>query len=139
MTPEMFIRGQIAAYAHAEGSLAGGFQGMLAIACIVRNRQMAGWYSGNWMHILNTAHDVSAHEERHRPSIDLTCPMFRRVLQEVDDIYTGTFDDDLTSGAFYFLETNDTRPIRPWFQQKIIRDHANHPRIAQVGTLILFA
>lgn len=120
---------------------------MLAVACIIRNRQRAGWYSGNWMQILNAASDVGPFEDlRHPPRIDLTSALFRRVLEEVDDIYSGAFDDEMTGrsdlhkdGALYYLDTISTRPIREWFQEKIIRDSANHPRIAQVGTFILFA
>lgn len=143
----MFIRGQLAAYAHGEAAHAGGFECMLAVACIIRNRQRAGWYSGNWMQILNAASDVSAFVTPSiAPGIDLSSAMFRRVLQDVDDIYNGTFDDELTGrsqqhkdGALYYVNTVDSRPIREWFQDKIIRDPDNHPRIAQVGPFLLFA
>jgi hypothetical protein len=140
----MFIRGQLAAFAYQEAAYAGGFACMLAAACVIRNRQRAGWYDGNWMHILNTAANVSAHEGSPSAGIDLSSPLFRRVLQDVDDIYSGTFDDELTgrsvlhpNGAVYFADPE--RPLRPWFAEKILGDPDNHPRIAQVGNFVFFA
>lgn len=143
MTAENFIKGQIAAFCYAEAAHAGGYQGMLAIACILRNRRRKGWFGGSWLEIIAHAQESSAHELQAAAGFKLESPDFRRVLQEVDDIYTGTFTDELTAGGLYYLDTlfldKPGLALRPWFQDKILQQPLNHRRVAQVGMMYIFS
>lgn len=139
MTAENFIKGQIAAFCYAEGAHAGGYQSMLAVACVLRNRRSKGWFGGNWLEIIAHAEESSAHELLPQPAIKLESADFRRVLQEIDDIYTGTYSDELTAGGLYYLDTLSGNPSRPWFQEKILEQPLNHRRVAQVGMMYIFS
>lgn len=143
MTAENFVKGQIAAFCHAEAAHAGGYQAMLAVACVLRNRRRKGWFGGNWLEIIQNAEESSAYDLQPRPAIKLDSGDFRRVLQEIDDIYTGTYLDELTAGGLYYLDTlfQDTSgtPLRPWFQEKILQQPLNHRRVSQVGMMYIFS
>lgn len=142
MSPENFVKAQIAQFAFEEVGHMGGFNQMLAVACILRNRVRKGWHGGNWIAVLNTAKESAAFDPGPRIDFDLSSAAFRRVLQEIDEIYTGMFNDDLTNEGLYYFDTlhnEQNKTVRPWFAEKIIRDPANHPRIAQVGMLYIYA
>jgi hypothetical protein len=159
VTADNYIKAEIVSFAASEAGPAAGIEQMLAIACVLFNRRKKGWHGGNWVQILNHAGDVSALEPHPRKIADLASPPIRRLLQQVDDIYTGMFNDDLTGvpmakdpitgsvragqvGGLYFLDAmwqERGETLRPWFQEKILGDQANHPRIAQVGMLYIFS
>jgi hypothetical protein len=141
MTPEGFIRAQLAGYAYAEAFASGGYDSMLAVACVMRNRVRAGWHGGDWIANLNAAGEYQPFAPI-EPFWVLTNPNFRRVLQEIDDVHTGVFEDAYTSGGLFYLDSGllqSGRDLRAWFSEKILKDAANHPRIAQVGNLYIFA
>lgn len=149
MTPENFIKAKLADYAWAEAFDQGGVNGMLAVACVLRNRQRKGWWGGDWMAVINNAKDAAPYESTW-PEPDLSRGDFRTVLQEIDDIYLGMYRDDLTGrderdpkrkdgGLYYMNITAEGRTPRRWFEEKILADSKNHPRIAQVGMLYIFS
>ena len=143
----MFIKAKLAAFAYAEAAHCGGFDSMLAVACVVRNRVRKGWFGGDWLKVIANAGDAASlmyPPEVERPPIleDLTAPGFRRVLQEVDDIFLGMFKDTLTEGGLYYMNLTHAEQgqvVRPWFAEKILRDPANHPRKAQVSMIQIFS
>lgn len=143
MTGESFVKAQLAAYAYTEGSAAGGAMHMRAICQVIRNRVYAGWCGGDWMENLNRADEWSAFEPSKKKKFDLRDELFRRILQEVDDVYTGAYTDPLCADALYFYDLlrqdgkNGDRHI--WFTNNILRRADAHPRIAQVGMLYLFS
>jgi hypothetical protein len=155
VSPETFVKGQLAALTYREAFAAGGVSPMLAVACIIRNRVEKGWHGGDWMENVNHANRYAPFEPL--PLIedpehgwidpdsifDLSNGVFRRVLQDVDDIYTGQFEDHLfSSNGLYYLDTGllqSGRVIRGWFERKILGEPKIHPRLAQVGNLVIFA
>lgn len=149
MTPETFIKARLAAFAYEEAADTGSANSMLAVACVMRNRVRKGWFSGDWMKVINAAKDSSPFALTERTEYDLNANAFRRALQEIDDVVTGLFEDDLTGhslqrkdGGLYYMDAcyaEKGKTVRPWFEQKILKDTANHPRIAQVGMLYIFA
>lgn len=157
MTPENVIKAEIVQIAVHEAGPSAGYDQMAAIACVLRNRLKKGWQGGSWQEIIRHAGEVAPLEDRPRsPVVDLTRPDIRRLLADVDDIYSGMFKDTFTGipegtgtvlpaakkiGGLYYADAlwQDFGVLRPWFQSKILNDPANHPRIAQVGTLYIFS
>jgi hypothetical protein len=66
---------------------------------------------------------------------------FRELLRKVDDIYHGIADDTNVNleehKSLYYAELNNI--TNPWFQENILNDLDEHPRIATVGQLTFFA
>lgn len=118
----------------------GGHNAMLAVACCLRNR--VAWYNGDWGRMLNAAPDLAPCCAPEHTEINMGSGEFRRVLQEIDDIFTGIFTDDFTSGGVYYLDAlyaDKGKAVRPWFRDKILGDPTNHRRVAQVGMLYIFS
>lgn len=133
MTPENFIKAQIAAFAHREAAHHGGIDNMLAVAFVIRNRQRAAWQGGNWMSILHHAPTVSG--TIYQPSApDLRELNFRMLLAKVDDIYSGMELDKMTEGALFYCELNKAEN---WFRDTIVQN-PNHSRVATVGNVSFF-
>ena len=141
MTPETFIKAQIAAFAFQEAAALGSVEPMLAVACVLRNRIKAGWYGGDWVEGLNCAGDVGALEPKAPAPLAITSQPFRKLLVAVEDIYAGTYADELTSGGLYYMnslyDTQGSR-LRGWFKDQILTQGQRHRRIAQVGMLWIF-
>ena len=61
-------------------------------------------------------------------------------MQAIDDIYYSSADGDdvekVVKEALYYQFVD--RPFRVWFTNNIIRDPQNHPRLAHIGTMVLF-
>lgn len=139
MTPEGFVKAQVAAFVYAEAAECGGHDSMLAIACVLRNRVRKGWFGGNWIAVLEHAGDTASQPITFPASYDLTSKTFIRVLQEIDDIFLGVYVDTFTDGGLYYWDSQKPAPPKPWFVEKILNDGPNHPRKAQVGTIYIFA
>lgn len=134
MTAETYIKAQLAALAHREAAHMGGVNNMLAVAFVMRNRQRAGWFGGDWMEIIHNAYKVAA--AIYPPSApNLRDLSFRSFLQQVDDIYTGMAQDAMTEGALYYCELH--RIERAWFHENILQ-HGQHERVANVGQVAFF-
>lgn len=85
---------------------------------------------------------------------DLNDRLLQMLARDIDDLYLGTSMDDIRrvvegtvapegSGSaakpapalyYQFIDL----PVRAWFVDNIVRDHQNHPRIGQVGSMALF-
>ena len=142
MTTDTFVKAQLAAFAYTEANHTGSIDAMLAVCFIVRNRVRAGWAGGDWNRVINFAAQHAAYEvdtQQHGPSLE--SEIFRRLLLQVDEIYQGTMQDNLTEtkGLYYCDATERRRPMREWFVTRIVRDPYNHPRIAQVGMFHIFS
>lgn len=135
MTNESFIKAQLAALAHREAAHLGGIDNMLAVAFVIRNRQRAGWRGGNWLELIQHAHEAAG--TIYPPSVpDLRDIHFKLVLQQVDDIYSGLAVDKYTEGALYYAELN--RIDNAEFLEQIVRDAEHHPRVATVASVSFF-
>ena len=142
MTPENFVKAQVAAFVYAEAAHLGGYDAMLAVACVLQNRVKRGWFGGEWLKVIANASDTTALEGGPLRKVETFTPEFRRLLQEIDDIFLGTFADTFTAGGLYYMDfcyTEHGQTVRPWFQEKILRDQENHHRIAQVSMLQIFS
>jgi hypothetical protein len=130
-----------------------GFDAMMGIAFTIRNRVRAGWYGGNWLDIL--AHHQEWSATTATPSIELPDPRinsFMKLLQQIDGVFNGMVDDNITikqDGVSNLIITGPP-PValyygrmdkidNPWFLENISRKGELHPRIAQVGLISFFA
>lgn len=151
MTPEYFIKGQVAEFAWREGSHLGGVDNMLALAFVIRNRVQAGWHGGSWLRVIEHAHESGAYEmcfceagcarcvSTKQP--DITDTNFRVLLSHIDDIYSGLMPDRFAHSAkgepaLFYAELNHIS--REWFRENICRRPEEHERIAQVGLVSFF-
>lgn len=142
-----FIKAQLARRAWLDGADEG-LNGMMAVCFTYRNRQRAGWFGGNWVEILSNHRDASSHSEQDAETIpDPRVYSFQCLLQEIDGIFSGARQDDITvaqqtvlakppAPALYYGRldkiTND------WFLNEISRRPDVHPRVSQVGMMFFF-
>jgi hypothetical protein len=144
---EHFVKAQFALTAWRDGGHEG-ISGMLATAFCIRNRVRAGFYNGDWLRVLSHHQDYAATDRTY--SLELPDPRnyaFGLLLQEIDGIFAGTREDDITIPphsmarqtpvVLYYGNLADPN-LRPWFLN-ICRDHENHQRVATVGTLTFFS
>lgn len=136
MTAEQFIKGQIVSFAYKEAKHVGdSLDLMIAIAHVIRNRQRAGWFGGDWIEILHNYADAAA--KIYPPhKTDLRDPNCKILMQQVDDIFNGLAPERLTFGALYYAELH--RIDNTKFLANIVRDPEHHPRIANVGQVAFF-
>jgi len=141
LTTDAFVRAQLAAFAYSEAFACGSLDGMVAVAQVLRTRVRRGWHGGSWMANLNQTGAYAPYQPIEQ-EFDIGNERFRNLLQDVDDIYSG-IDEPLWEGdGLYYCDPlllQSGRVMRPWFEQRILGDGAHHPRIAQVGTLLIFA
>jgi hypothetical protein len=136
MTTDTAVKAQLAFFAYAEANHTGSLDSMRAVCFIIRNRVRAGWAGADWNRVINHAPTHTAHDARiSRPSFE--SDIFRRLLLEIDEIYSGGSADNLTEGGTYYCDVTG-RAIRPWFAENIVQQPANHPRVAQVGMIHIF-
>ena len=148
MTPETFVKAQLARLAHNEAAHLGP-NGMAAIACIIRNRVRAGWFGGDWFQNIDHAYEKAAYRLEPSRELVVTSREFRGLLGDVEDIYNGTYQDTLTLGladagkpvpaGLYYMDPVNAEQASPWFLENIVRQPDRHPRIAQVVTLWIFS
>ena len=138
MTTDTFVKAQLAMFAYDEANHTGSLDSMRAIAFIIRNRVRAGWSGGDWNRVMNFAWRHSCFERYVPENCSLESDIFRRFLIEVDEIYDGTAEDTMTEKGLYYCDVTRGRPVRDWFAATIVRDPANHPRVAQVGMIYIF-
>jgi hypothetical protein len=142
MTPQDVIRVELAMLAWREAFRHGGVKNMLAVAFVVRNRVNAGWLAGDWMKVIAHHDDYSSAKMVHPEHYtDMEVPDFhhravRDLLVEVDFIFDGTRDDDLTEGSLYYCELFNIQ--NPWFTENITRKPEDHPRVATIGPVSFF-
>lgn len=150
-----FVKSQLALRGWQDGA-AEGLSGMLAICFVLRNRVRAGWYNGDWVSVLSHHQDYAAADKVY--SLELPDPRnyaFGLLLQEVDGIFAGSREDDVTQPAnktwlikaqdqpdrpiaLYYARLDDPN-IKESFLETITRNHDNHKMVAQVGLLHFFS
>ena len=153
MTAEQYIKAQLAAFCWREAGHAGGIDPLLAIALVLRNRQRAGWFGGDWMEIISQAHAAAPLAGPSTQPPNLRDFSFRQFLAQIDDVYNGTMADLLTQGAKYYAElaaveaaNRDPKSyaqdaeadrLKRWIET-VARDPENHARVATVGGFSFF-
>lgn len=139
MTPDAFVKAQLATLAYDEANHTGSLDSMRAIAFIIRNRVRAGWSAGNWNRVMNFAWRHSCFEPIAQDSgPSLESEIFRRLLIGIDEIYDGSAEDTMTEKGLYYCDSTRGLPVRDWFAKTIVQDPTNHPRVAQVGMIYIF-
>lgn len=129
---------------------------MRACCFVLRNRQRAGWYGGDWVQLLSHHNEYAA--VNMPPLFDLPDPnqsAFRLLLQTIDGIFSGTAEDDVTRPnqalmgplvsfgqpaspvALYYGNLSDPN-IREWFLESISRNTDKHQLIASIQPLSFF-
>ena len=147
---------QMALFAYRDGQRLspGSREAMLGIAHVIRNRMDAGWEGGgDWIKIIanmpiHSANNVD--EMDFRSYVDAWSQDFRWLYGKCEDIYNGTCQDEVTASAdpkkaggigqpqralFYGSLQSLTRQ---WFVDKIVNCPAEHPRLADAGTITFF-
>ena len=140
-----FERAQLAAFAYRQARGTGSLDCMKCICYVLRNRVKAGWGDGSWLSVLEGAPlvDGNVYLPEHPVLFAAQDRMLQMLLREIDDIYLEGgmkihADDTWTvvQDALYYQFAD--RDPNPWFLEHILRDTKNHPRIGQVGTIMLF-
>lgn len=102
------------------------------MSCLA-NRQRLGW--GSWLEIIDAIPNYSATIEQPTGTPQIWEPSFVRLLHEVEAIYDGSVD--YAKGAVYWFDSS--KPVdNPWFQEKILNHRDEHPKIADMNSLMLF-
>jgi hypothetical protein len=133
MNLETYARAQVARFCIEEAARFGGVSYMLTIACVLRNRTLAGW--GSWIDVVQRAEEKRGCELPTQ-MVDVRGANIRTFLQKVDEIYSGRDEEDLSNGALWY--TDSTQPQRQWFQDEILSNREEHPLVAQAPPLMLF-
>ena len=142
MTYENYIKARLVDFACDEAYHYGDIESVLAVAQVIANRVNAGWQGGDWKSVIDHA-QKSAGTNPERKLINPRDLNFRRILVQIDEIYHGTADDssinqDGDEGVTPALYYGELHEPRDWFRDNILRDLANHPRLATVGQLTFF-
>jgi hypothetical protein len=127
-----FIKAQLVLFAWREGRGWGGYLASCMILSTIVNRQRAGW--GSWLSLLDGAPSKAGSLVPATGSPDLWEPNFVKLLHEVSALYEGA--KDYASGALYYCDS--ARIDNEWFKVKILGNPQEHPRIGEMGTLMLF-
>jgi hypothetical protein len=135
-----FERAQVAAFAYRIARRSGSIDCIRAVCYVLRNRNRAGWGDGNWLSIMEGHKHVAGNVETEPEiALDPNDRLLQLIVRDVDDIYLGNSMDDtrgVVQDALYFQFID--LPATEWFVENIVRDPANHARIAQVGPIAFF-
>jgi hypothetical protein len=100
------------------------------MSCIA-NRQRLGW--GSWFDIIAGIPDKAATIEQPAGVPSVWEPNYVRLLHEVEAIFDGS--KDYANGAVYWF--NSSKAVdNPWFQEKILDNLQNHPRVGDMNSLM---
>jgi hypothetical protein len=139
MTYENYIKAKLVDVGIEDAYHHGGCEPMLAVIQVLANRVKAGW--NDWQGVIDNAAKVRGTQWPGKPAINARDGGFRELIRRVDDIYHGVADDTNVNiedhKALYYAELNNI--TNPWFQENILNDLDNHPRIATVGHMTFFA
>jgi Cell Wall Hydrolase len=133
MTPEIFVRAEMAGFCIQEARRFGGINNMLAIAQVLRNRVHAGW--GDWSEVVYNAPSVRG--AVYAPEkVNLRDSQVRLFLARVDEVYAGAETEDMVDGALYYTEPNKSQT--DWFREHILGNLGEHRKVATVGPVWFF-
>jgi N-acetylmuramoyl-L-alanine amidase len=115
-----------------------GSEGMLAVACVIRNRVKAKW--GDWMKVIMGKNQFTSMSVKSDPQIDLQPKAGDKLYAKALAIAEGVYDDeidDITKGALYYgnLKAIDKGG---WFERNIVNKPAEHPETVSIGNHSFF-
>jgi hypothetical protein len=147
VTGSEFLTAQLALKAWQDGR-GEGIAGLKLVAFCIRNRVRAGFYGGDWDKVLSHHQEWSSTLELPDQNLpDPREPAFRAFLQEVDGIFSGRVEDNVTikpGGAVQQLSAAPPVALyyarldsitNPWFLQNISQNVEQHRIIGNVGSL----
>ena len=149
-----FERAKLADFCFREARHTGSLDTMKAIAYVLRNRLKAGWGDGTWLRLMESAAVHAGNDYHNGVEFDASDRLLQMLVRDIDDIAMGISQDDVrrvvegtaapegTGSAanprpalyYQFVDL----PPREWFVTNIVREQASHPRVAQVGPLMLY-
>lgn len=154
MNLDTFQRAKLADFCYREARYTGSLDAMKAIAYVLRNRLKAGWGDGTWLRLIESAHVHAGNDYHNGVEFDASDRLLQMLVRDIDDIAMGIGNDDTRrvvegtvapegtgsaakpAPALYYQFVD--LPARDWFVTNIVREPASHPRVAQVGPLMLF-
>ena len=109
---------------------------------IIANRVKKGW--GNWSEVIDRIPRFAATKEMPTGTPEIWDAGFVRLLHEVDAIYDGsknyasfkTYDNRPVEGL-YWCDSN--RVDNPWFTEHVLGELSVHPKVGDMGTLLIFS
>ena len=136
MNADNYIKGRLATFCIEECSKTGNVDNMLAVAFVLRNRVDAGWHGGDWLSVIEDAPKQRGNFPPPLVGLSLRDYHIKEFLRQIDDVYTGEAEDELTQGALYYAVLHTLTD--EWFISNIVRNPNSHPRIAQVHLTSFF-
>lgn len=113
----------------------GGHMAACMVMSALGNRVRLGW--GSWAEIIQRIPNYSALKEQPNREMfpSIWEPNFVRLLHEVESSFDGS-GTDYAKGGLYWC---DSRHIeRDWFQTNILDKKEDHPRVAEMNSLMFF-
>lgn len=137
MTLDDFQRAQLAAFAFRQAGGTGSVASMKAVCYVMANR-VVPWHGGDWLAAIAEADRTSAHSW-HGAELSVRNALLLGLLRDIDDVFFGSSEEDTrkTVGKCLYWSILGYE-VRPWFRDNIVRMPDDHPRRAQVGTVMLY-
>ena len=137
-----YMRSALVTTMWRHGRVYGGHLASCMIGSVLANRVRKGW--GNWLQVIDRIPKFAAINEMPTGSPEIWEPEFVKLLHEVDGIFDGsknyatfkTHDGSQVDALYWcdsrFIETD-------YFKEQILGQRERHPRIGDMGTLLLFS
>ena len=132
LTADDFIKSSVLQYLWPYRKIEG-LSGMVGIGQVLRNRVLSGWHNSDWLTVLQNAASERPPVPLEYP--DLRDPLFNRAVWKIESLFDGTLDD-LSGGAKFWCVLSEATEK---FKSTIIQQPAEHPRVANIGSLYFFA
>jgi hypothetical protein len=145
MTLNDLQRAALALYAARKVGPKGSLDQMRAICHIFKNRAQAGW-ADNYLQLIEQQREFEGNEPGGEGQLDLNDRRLQQIAKDVDDIYFGQADDEIsricarqdkTKGPLLYWVFADRPPTR-WFQQNIIAKPREHYQRGIIGLMYLY-
>ena len=141
MTLTDLQRAALVLFAAREVGPDGSLDQMRAVCHLIGNRVRAGWGDANWLTVIENASSVAGNQSRYADPLDVMDRKLQTLCREIDDIFYGEGADEM--GQLCAAIDKDhppllywtfiDRPMRPWFEENIVRQPESHRQRAQVG------
>lgn len=128
---DQFEASMAAFYCWQQAAHIGDIQSMIAVGWVLRNRCDAE--SKGTLEVLEEAESMGPHATRALSYPTDTDARLRHFLYDFNSAWEGDGDDP-TNGACYWYEMG--RTPSDWMEQNVLGSPEEHPRVAQVGSVL---
>jgi hypothetical protein len=111
----------------------GGHLAACMVMSCVANRVRLGW--GNWLEMIDRIPQYAAQQDIPTGTPSIWEPNFVRLLHEVESIFDGS-GTDYAKGGLYWADLR--RVDTDFFRTKILGAPEQHPRVADMNSLVIF-